>query len=247
MFLNAGTTIYQLGTTFCDNCARGGPAVRVSPGYNVNANIGGDDRRMIIPSAYVSYNRGDDGHSNSFSTGPDFTIKALSNLQLEIFGDWNKNNNDTQWLGNFKDAAGVTHYTFAHLEQETSSLGLRADYTATPTLSFQLYASPFVSRGKYSNARELSSDPRASEYADRFKAYSPPASASESFDVKQLRSNSVLRWEFRPGSTLFAVWTHGRDGFDSKTNRSWPTEYKDLFDLHPTNTFLLKVAYWFGT
>jgi hypothetical protein len=247
MFLNAGTTIYQLGTTFCDNCARGGPALRVSPGFNWNISASGDDRRMIIPNAYFSYNRGDDGNSHSMSAGPDISIKALSNLQLEISGDWNKNNNDTQWLGNFKDAAGNTHYAFAHLEQVTTSLGLRADYTATPTLSFQLYASPFVSRGTYTNPRELSANPRASSYADRFQAYSPPAGASAAFDVKQLRSNSVLRWEFRPGSTLFAVWTHGRDGFDSKTNRSWPTEYKDLFDLHPANTFLLKVAYWLGT
>ncbi|HUQ48106.1 MAG TPA: DUF5916 domain-containing protein [Gemmatimonadaceae bacterium] len=247
MFLNLGSTIYQLGKTFCDNCARGGPALRVSPGANINASVSGDDRRMIIPSAYISYNRGDAGRSNSFSTGPDIIIKALSQLQLNVFADWSKNKNDDQWIGNFKDAAGNTHYTFAHLDQETSSIGVRADYTATPTLSLQIYAAPFVSRGKYSKTRELSSNPGASEYDDRYQAYSAPASASESFDVKQLRSNSVLRWEFRPGSTLFAVWTHGRDGFDSKVDRSWPTEYRNLFDLHPTNTFLLKVAYWFGT
>jgi hypothetical protein len=247
MFINAGTTIYQLGTTYCDNCARGGPAVRVSPGANFNMSVSGDDRRMIIPSAFVSFNRGDNGNSHSFDFSPDVTIKAMSQLQLELFGEWNNNHDDSQWLGNFKDAAGNTHYTFGHLNQETSSLGVRADYTATPTLSFQLYAAPFVSRGEYSKTRELSSNPRASDYAARYQAYSPPAGASQSFDVKQLRSNSVLRWEFRPGSTLFAVWTHGRDGFDSRVDRSWSTEYKDLFDLHPTNTFLLKVAYWFGT
>ena len=247
MVFNAGTTIYQLGTTFCDNCARGGPAIRVSPGANWNASVGGDDRRMIIPSAYISFNRGDDGRSHSSSMGPDVTIKAMSNLQLELFGEWDKNSDNQQWLGNFRDAAGKTHYTFAHLNQETSSIGLRADYTATPTLSLQIYAAPFVSRGEYSKTRELSSNPRASDYSARYQAYSPPAGATQSFDVKQLRSNSVLRWEFRPGSTLFAVWTHGRDGFDSRVDRSWGTEYQDLFKLHPDNTFLLKVAYWFGT
>ena len=65
------------------------------------------------------------------------------------------------------------------------------------------------------------------------------------FDVLQLRSNSVVRWEFRPGSTLFAVWTHGRDGYDpSFRSRSWGSEYGDLFALHPANTFLLKLSYW---
>jgi len=45
-----------------------------------------------------------------------------------------------------------------------------------------------------------------------FLAYTPPAGSSLGFDVLQLRSTSLVRWEFRPGSTLFAVWTHGRDG-----------------------------------
>ncbi len=61
----------------------------------------------------------------------------------------------------------------------------------------------------------------------------------------QVRSNSVVRWEFRPGSTLFAVWTHGRDGYDTSfTPRSWRDEYNNLLALHPSNTFLLKLAYW---
>ena len=56
---------------------------------------------------------------------------------------------------------------------------------------------------------------------------------------------SVLRWEFRPGSTMFAVWTHERDGFDPRfRDRAFNSEYSDLFALHPDNTFLIKLAYW---
>jgi hypothetical protein len=143
------------------------------------------------------------------------------------------------------DASGVTHYSFAHLDQETRSLGVRVSYTATPTLSFQLYAAPFVSRGQYTNTRELSANPRAVAYADRFAPYMAPAGTSLGFDVLQVRSNSVVRWEFRPGSTLFAVWTHGREGYDPTfRDRGWHAEYKALFALHPSNTFLLKLAYW---
>ena len=32
------------------------------------------------------------------------------------------------------------------------------------------------------------------------------------FKAAQLRTNSVVRWEYRPGSTLFLVWAHGRNG-----------------------------------
>ncbi len=61
---------------------------------------------------------------------------------------------------------------------------------------------------------ELSAPPRAARYEDRFAPYATPAGTPLGFNVLQLRSNNVVRWEFRPGSTLFAVWTHGRNGYD---------------------------------
>ncbi|HET9682475.1 MAG TPA: DUF5916 domain-containing protein [Gemmatimonadaceae bacterium] len=244
MWLNAGTTVSQLGGVYCDNCARGGPALRVAPATNVNLGLQGDDRSSVVPSISVYMQRSDEGRSNSYDVNPDIQFLPLPQLQLDLIADWSLNHDDAQWLGNFKDAVGVTHYSFARLKQETRSLGVRASYAMTPSLSFQLYAAPFVSRGSYTNVRELSATPRAPEYADRFVAYAPPSGTSMGFDVLQLRSNSVLRWEFRPGSTLFAVWTHGRDGFDGRyLDRPWRDEYDGLFSLHPINTVLVKLAY----
>jgi hypothetical protein len=244
MGLNAGGTVYQLGGVYCDNCARGGPALRVSPGVNLNFSIQGDDRRHVVPSVFFSTSRNDGGRSRSYEVSPEFQFLPLPQLQLDLSLDWRINHDDSQWLGNFKDGAGVIHYSFARLEQETRSVGARVSYAMTPTLSFQLYAAPFVSRGSYSSPRELSATPRAAEYDERFAAYSPPPGTSMGFDVLQLRSNSVLRWEFRPGSTLFAVWTHGRDGFDGRyVDRPWRDEYDGLFALHPSNTVLVKMAY----
>lgn len=244
MWVHGGTTQSQLHGTFCDNCARGGPAFRRSPFANYNIGVQGDDRRRIVPSLWFYRGRGDYGASHYAEWSPAVTLIPMSQLQLQLSADWTKNTDDSQWLGNFTDAAKVTHYAFAHLQQETRSLGARISYTATPTLSFQLYAAPFVSRGAYTNPRELSATPRAERYEDRYAPYVAPPGALLGFDVLQVRSNSVVRWEFRPGSTLFAVWTHGRDGFNEFSNRSWRDEYDQLFALHPANTFLLKLAYW---
>jgi hypothetical protein len=60
----------------------------------------------------------------------------------------------------------------------------------------------------------------------------------------QLRTNTVLRWEYLPGSTVFLVWAHGREKFLNERQPSWRDDYSDLFHLHPDNTFLIKVAYW---
>jgi hypothetical protein len=93
--------------------------------------------------------------------------------------------------------------------------------------------------------REVSATPGADAYADRFKPYTAPSDAQTAFKFTQLRTNAVVRWEFRPGSTLFVVWAHGRqDAANQNPNQSWVRDYRDLFALHPDNTFLVKLAYW---
>jgi Domain of unknown function (DUF5916) len=65
------------------------------------------------------------------------------------------------------------------------------------------------------------------------------------FNFKQLQSNVVFRWEYRPGSTLFAVWNSGRQQFlPGEGTENFRGNVGDLFHLHPANTFLLKVSYW---
>jgi Domain of unknown function (DUF5916) len=150
---------------------------------------------------------------------------------------------DIQPHGTVTDSTApfATHYTFARLDQNEASLTGRIDYTVSPTLTVQLYAQPFVSKGTYSNLRELA-DPRAAAYADRYKPYT---GSPDGFNRKQFNSTAVLRWEYRPGSTLFVVWTQGRQLFlDAAGTRSMGREFRDLFDLHPDNTFLVKASYW---
>jgi hypothetical protein len=66
-------------------------------------------------------------------------------------------------------------------------------------------------------------------------------------NFKQLRTNTVLRWEYRPGSILFLVWQQGRDAFAaSPTGFSVRRDMGELLELHPNNTFLLKMSYWFN-
>src|SRR5690606_12134934 len=117
----------------------------------------------------------------------------------------------------------------------------------SPDLSIQTYLQPFVSKGTYSSVRELSANPRAERYEDRYVPYSDPEVSDDpgGFNCKQLQSNVVLRWEYRPGSTLFVVWNQGREGSGPVAgDRGFRGEMSDLFGLHPANTFLIKLSYW---
>jgi hypothetical protein len=243
--LHAGGTIGRLGTVFCDRCTRGGPALRQSRGFFPWFGVNGDNRRMIVPSMWVNLSYTDEGQTRSTSLNPQLTLRFSTRFQASLGLRVANDHNHTQWFGNYTDSAGVTHYSFAHLDQRTTSMNTRINYTATPDLTFEFYGEPFVSKGRYSEFREVSATPDADSYASRFQPFTPPPGSRIAFTSSQLRTNAVLRWEYRPGSTLFVVWAHGRQASTSDhSNQPWHDDYRDLFELHPDNTFLIKVAYW---
>ncbi len=238
-FVSAGTTLGQLGRTFCDRCTRGGPAVRVDPYLNSWWEVDGDGRPRVVPSVWGQFVRRDGGRSRFTSINAAVSLRLGAQVSTSVGLGYSRNRDNTQWYGNLRDSTGALHYTFASLSQRTGSLNWRVDYTLSPTLTLQVYAQPFVSKGTYSQVREVTA-PRAAAYANRFSPYGDTAVTNNpgGFNFKQFRSNVVLRWEYRPGSTLFLVWTQGRQ-------ESAPAEGgHPLLDLHPDNVFLVKASYW---
>ena len=87
---------------------------------------------------------------------------------------------------------------------------------------------------------------------------SGPASAFElsdrDFSYRSLIGNAVLRWEWRPGSTLFLVWQQSRinslygDGINGID--PWIGSFdvgRDMSDMFATpanNIFAIKMSYW---
>jgi hypothetical protein len=241
-----GGTLGQLGTTYDDRAARGGPAVRqgmyIAPWLSIN----GDDRRAAVPSMSFNYNTSENGRNSSWSLGPSVAYKMAGRFSSELGLDWSHNVTDNQWFGNYRQDDG-THYTFAHLDQTTTSATVRLNYTFTPAVSLQAYVQPFVSKGTYSDIRQLSSTPRAASYGDRYAPFADTSVTNDpgGFNFKQFQSNVVFRWEYRPGSTLFLVWNEGRQGFaELEGDKSFRGDVRDLMRLHPANTFLVKVSYW---
>jgi hypothetical protein len=245
-WLHLGGTLGQLGATFCDRCARGGPAIRQDPYLAPWGGISGDNRKPLVPYFWVNYFRGDQGRSSSINVGPELDLKVASRFTTSLSVSYRRNTNDTQYYGTFTDSANAAHYTFAHLEQKTLSLTWRLDYTFTPNASLQIYASPFVSKGTYSDVRELA-DPRADAYDARFQSYGDPFVALKpgGFNVQAFRSNIVFRWEYRAGSTLFLVWSQGRQDYANLEGRdSFFGDFRNLFNQRSNDTFLVKVSYW---
>lgn len=239
-----GVGVEDLFSTYDDRASRGGPAVRKNTGMFGWFGFDTDNRKSWVPGGNLNWNVGDGGASWNISGGPRLRFRGSSRVQGSISLNSARRRRDWQWVRN-EGVAGATgtNYLFATLDQQTHSMTARFDVTASPTLSLQVYAQPFVTTGAYTNLRELA-DPRADRYADRFQPY---AGSADGFNVKQFRSNVVARWEYRPGSALFLVWQQGRseDGINNG-NFEFSRDFGGLFRTAPDNTFLIKASYWFG-
>ena len=136
---------------------------------------------------------------------------------------------------------------FGERDTRTADLTLRGDVTFSPTLSIQFYGQVFTARGQYENFSVLE-DRDTLTPVDAYPK-------RHDFAFTSFQTNTVLRWEYQPGSTLYLVWTQSRrgsadfDAFDltgrSAFDQRSTDQLLDSFDPFPTNVFLIKLSYKF--
>jgi hypothetical protein len=245
-YVSVDSWVENAGAVFCDRCARGGPALRVSPTFNTLVNLAADPKRRVSPQFAAIYTLGDGGRSLLWRVRPYVIVRPSTRLGIELGTRYQYNRDNTQWIANVGAAgADTTHYLFGRLYQDLLSFTARMDLTVRPTLSLQLYAEPFVTAGRFTDVRELAA-PRARSYDARFRPYAGAAPNAD-FNEKSFNSSVVARWEYRPGSTLFVVWTQGREQSDRDLGTfDARRDYGNLFGARPDNVLLVKAAYWVG-
>ncbi len=166
-----------------------------------------------------------------------------------------------------------TRYVFGRIHQKTLSMDTRINVTFTPNLTLEMFAQPFLASGNYTSFKEFAEvksrhmnffgrdngstvvtnrDPQT----EAITGYTidpdgpgpaPPFTFSNpDFNLRALRGTGVLRWEYRPGSTLYFVWTQERDGFDQFGDFNFGRDRSLLFRDRPTNIFQIKGTYWIG-
>ena len=255
--VNFGVEGDNWGAVYDPTKTRGGPALYRHPFVNAWAGISGDPRLKFNPQLNFFMFNGSGGHSHGWGVDPGVLITASTNLAITLALHYDLNYDYTQWVANVYEGPDST-YTFAHLDQNTMAATVRVDATFTPTLTLQFYAQPFISQGRYSNWRQVVAA-RAHSYDQQFAPFAPDtldpvqtaacgsAVSGCNFDDQQLNINTVLRWEYRHGSTVYLVWTHGRNLY--ATGQQYQgfvpaSDVNSLLTIHPMNTFLIKVSYW---
>ncbi len=246
---------------------RGGPAIYYPASTNIWYNFSTDDRKTLsfFGSGQNYHNQDGITRFNHYSAGIEVRPSAAFSLSLNpscSFGT-----EDLQYVDTIETTRGP-RYIMGRIDQKNLAMVVRFDYCLTPELSIQYYGQPFIAAGNYTRFKSVTR-PRASVHSDQFETFGgeeidydeennqyaidEDADGQEDFrfdkpdfNFRQFRSNLVLRWEYRAGSTLFLVWSQGRSNSVEGGRFSYRHDMRELFNVYPDNVFLVKCNYWFS-
>jgi hypothetical protein len=256
--------------TFDDRLTRGGPVGRRSAAADFELSIQTDDRRPVDVDVEYSYSQNStSGWGHNFAI--ELFMRPSSALQLSIEPNFSRQYNDFQFVTAVSDPLAQRtfgrRYVFGDIEQHELSIDMRVAWTFSPKLSLQMFAQPFVSAGRFDRYKEFRT-PRTYEFdvygrdrgtivrnrqshevtVDPDGVGPAPAFQFEEpeFTVRALRGNAVLRWEYRPGSTLYFVWQQNREDELAVADLAAARRPADAFRVAAHNVFLIKASYWLG-
>jgi hypothetical protein len=195
-------------------------------------------------------------------------LHPSSRLQVAVNPNYLRSIGPRQYVATLDSGPAATYdgrYLFSVIDQSTLLVQLRASLAITPDLSFELYAEPFAASGHYHSFGHLAAARGTDLVAYATDSTVTPSIAPDSsggtlvvrdaggyrreianpdFNVLSFRSNLVLRWEWRAGSTLYLVWQADRGAEDGRGEHVRPGDWWDAFRAPGRNVLALKVSYW---
>jgi hypothetical protein len=268
----AGAFVRLNMPAYDERATRGGPLVRTPASWDRNLYVVSDSRWPVTVTISLDDLRDRSG-ANVFTSSLVLGSRPASYVQMSLGPTLTRQYSTDQYVRTVLDPTAAptfgSRYVFSNLHQTTLSLDARIDWTFTPTLTLQMYAQPFLSAGRYDELKELarprsydftvygmngsstvSYDPAQGRYTvDPDGAGGAPAFTvgNPNFNIRSLHGDAVIRWQYRPGSTLFLVWQQERSEFDpSLSEFELRRDAGAIFRSEPTNVFLVKATYWIG-
>jgi len=241
---------------------RGGYALLIPAIWSNYCYVRTDPSKKIFFDLTSNIIASDNQNSRYYSIEPGLSLMPVNTLKISISVNYSHNLDNLQYVDT-KSVNGESRYILGKINQHTLGITFRIDYNITPEFSIQYYGSPFASIGKYSEFK-VATQPRAASYNSRFTILSPILNENNyeisetdnsqidytfgnpDFNFSQFRSNLVFRWEYRPGSQLYFVWSQDRTNFTQPGYYSVNDALDSLKNIPANNIFLIKLSYWFS-
>ncbi len=205
---------------------------------NVTSIIKSDKRELAVGELDVTI--GSDSRVGRFLalTGI-LELKPASNVDVQFNLERDLRRNEFAWADSiapvWASSLARASSIFAYRTTDNWSFTTSGSYVFATDITLQVYFQLFFAKGKYENYQLMLAP-------DRFSPY--PLYTRPDFDNLSFNSNVVLRWEYRPGSTVYLVWSQARLGGQGTYQSSFSDNFTNTFALPSDNVLLLKVSYW---
>jgi hypothetical protein len=245
---------------------RGGPALRWHDYYETEWSAQTDQSRRVWAKAHGSQSWARDDDSRGATRGAYLNFRLSNRLSVSASGLYELLHDNLQYVATAETSTGP-RWVLGRLEQDTWSFTFRVNLALTPDLTVQYYGSPFIGTGQY-RAFKRATETLARAGSDRVHLYGSDEIAylagpnhyrveetggaaafsfpNPDFSFREFRSNLVARWEWKPGSALYVVWSQGRSGRVPSWESSFATNWDELWRAPADNVFLVKLSYWFS-
>jgi hypothetical protein len=264
-WLNYWTSSIQLSrevATTSVSLTRGGPLMARGPGWSTNVNAGNRASSRTRVSASAFHQTNEDGASTNRITGL-VSMRPGPRWQFSVSPFYDRVTEPQQYVSTLSGGRPITYgnrYVFAFIDRSTASIEGRLTLTLKPDVNLDVYAEPFAASGRYYDYGELLA-PASRErlkYGTNGTALTVNPGGSQvvsvdgqsftlrnrDFNTLSFRSNVVLRWEWRTGSTLYAVWQQDRAGSEVLGTRVGINDAFRSVTAPGSNIFLIKTSFW---
>ncbi len=188
-------------------------------------------------------------------------LRPNPHWEFRINPGWTRDVQPLQYLGRY-DTQGGERVLFARLDYREIKLNTRVRYTVNPRLRFELYVEPFQASIRYSDpGRALGArSDIVRRYADMgvvtreegtwtlpetTPSGDPLQVRRDDFEFGSWRSNVVVRWDWRLGSSFYFIWQQDRGKFRATESPDRVPDPFDALSIAGDNLVALKLSYWF--
>ncbi len=254
---------------------RGGPAIDYPGSWMIRSSFGTNTSKKLWGSVNGNYQWGNLNYKTSWRISGGINYRPFDAFQFSIEPGYSFSQEDARYVDNIalKDN---TRYIMGSLTSSSFVINLRINFSITPDLSIQFWGQPFFFSGDYSNFKVVSDpgnknyhdqfyhfsekDIWYNEADDKYQVCDPGINNpgcnpktnpdysydNPDFSVYDMLSNFVIRWEYVPGSTVYFVWSHGQDGYNSTGEFNLGDRIDNLLNTQSTNVYLIKFSYRFS-
>ena len=246
---------------------RGGPNVRFNPYFQTSLSFNTNKAKKVYFTAGHTGDFRDELQNISFSG--ELAVRVGNHMLFSGQMDFSKGHNTIQYITrsmsvNEGGSNSIPGYIVGNIDQTTYGITLKAQVNITPDISIQFYGAPYTSIGKYDKFK-IAENPQSGKQSERFYTFTENETIfadnnytlskngevsyrfrNPDFSLNEFRSNLVLRWEYMRGSTIYFVWQHVMSDRTTNYIKNWETNLDRMFGLPTTNTFMLKLNYWFA-